>query len=318
MHPLLAFCLLLLLGLASPTLLAAQVQYYQLPHGSGPHDVAPAADGRIWYTAQRQGALGRLDPRSGATEQVPLGTGSAPHGVIVDAQGAAWVTDSGLNAIVRVDGDSLALEVFPLPAHAADANLNTAVFDKQGRLWFTGQAGIYGRLDPATRQIEVWPAPLGRGPYGIAATPDGRIWYASLAASHIASIDPATGVATLIQPPTEGQGARRIWSDSRGRLWVSEWHSGQVSRYDPAEHRWQSWPLPGSSPRTYSVYVDEQDQVWLTDFSANAILRFDPAQQRFQSFPSDRAGANVRQMHGRAGEAWGAESGTDRLVVIRY
>jgi virginiamycin B lyase len=25
----------------------------------------------------------------------------------------------------------------------------------------------------------------------------------------------------------------------------------------------------------------------------------------------------VRQMLGRAGEAWGAESGTDRLVVIR-
>ena len=28
--------------------------------------------------------------------------------------------------------------------------------------------------------------------------------------------------------------------------------------------------------------------------------------------------ANVRQMAGRQGEAWGAESGTDRLVVVRY
>jgi virginiamycin B lyase len=255
--------------------------------------VAPAADGRIWYTAQRQGALGRLDPQSGATEQVPLGPGSAPHGVIVDGQGAAWVTDSGLNAIVRVDGANLALEVFPLPASAARANLNTAVFDPQGRLWFTGQNGFYGRLDPATRQIEVWPAPLGRGPY-------------------------ASGVATVIQPPTERQGARRIWSDSHGRLWISEWNSGQVSRYDPDQRSWRSWPLPGDNPRTYSVYVDERDQVWLTDFAANAIVHFDPVRERFQSFPSDRAGANVRQMLGRPGEAWGAESGTDRLVVVRY
>lgn len=310
--------LIVLLSLAGTALQAAQVQYYPLPAGAGPHDVAPAADGRVWYTAQRQGALGRLDPQSGATEQVPLGSGSAPHGVIVDGQGAAWVTDSGLNAIVRVDGTDLAIEVFPLPASAARANLNTAVFDPQGRLWFTGQNGFYGRLDPATRQIEVWPAPLGRGPYGIAATPDGSIWYASLAGNHIARIDPASGVATVIQPPTERQGARRIWSDSQGQLWISEWNSGQVSRYDPDQHSWQSWKLPGSAPRTYSVYVDERDQVWLTDFSANAIVHFDPLRERFQSFPSDRANANVRQMLGRPGEAWGAESGTDRLVVVRY
>ena len=56
----------------------------------------------------------------------------------------------------------------------------------------------------------------------------------------------------------------------------------------------------------------------MSDFGANAILRFDPASKTFQSFPSNRDGANVRQMAGRSGEAWGAESGTDRLVVIRY
>jgi streptogramin lyase len=29
-------------------------------------------------------------------------------------------------------------------------NLNTAAFDASGTLWFTGQGGVYGRLDPAT------------------------------------------------------------------------------------------------------------------------------------------------------------------------
>jgi len=46
-------------------------------------------------------------------------------------------------------------------------------------------------------------------------------------------------------------------------------------------------------------------------------VRFDPATETFASFPSNRSPANVRQMLGRAGEAGGAESGTDRLVVIR-
>ena len=40
-------------------------RYFPLPSGAGPHDVAPAPDGAIWYTAQRAGALGRLDPATG-------------------------------------------------------------------------------------------------------------------------------------------------------------------------------------------------------------------------------------------------------------
>jgi len=320
MPRLLGLCLCLALNasaLAAPAL-PEQVQYYAVPEGAGPHDVAPAADGRVWYTAQRQGALGRLDPKSGQTEQIPLGLGSAPHGVIIGPDGAAWVTDSGLNAIVRVDAERLGVERFPLPPQAAAANLNTAAFDNDGRLWFTGQSGVYGRLDPQSRRVETWPAPQGRGPYGIAVSPDGEVWYASLAGSHIAHVDPVSGQAQVIQPPTPEQGARRIWSDSRGDLWISEWNSGRLSRYRPATQSWRSWPLPGAQPRAYAVYVDERDRVWLSDFSANAILRFDPASERFSAFPSDRPQAKVRQLLGRAGEVWGAESGTDRLVVIRY
>ena len=127
---------------------------YPVPAGSRPHDVAPAADGGVWYTAQGSGELGWLDPETGETRHVALGAGSAPHGVIVGPDGAPWVTDSGLNAIVRLDSVSGAIEVFPLPPDRPGANLNTATFDAAGVLWFTGQTGVYGRLDPATGAIE--------------------------------------------------------------------------------------------------------------------------------------------------------------------
>ncbi|HET7092435.1 MAG TPA: hypothetical protein VFI22_03130, partial [Thermomicrobiales bacterium] len=87
---------------ATPPANCLNLQTYPVAAGDHPHDVAPAADGRVWYTAQAAGALGLLDPRSGDSERVPLGAGSAPHGVIVGPDGAAWVTDGGLNAIVRV------------------------------------------------------------------------------------------------------------------------------------------------------------------------------------------------------------------------
>jgi len=305
----------LLIATAEPA--ASEVRYYMLPEGTGPHDVAPAPDGKVWYTGQGKGVLGRLDPATGAVEEVPLGEGSAPHGVIIGPDGAAWVTDGGQNAIVRVDPGSLKLRVFPLPKDAPPANLNTAAFDGAGVLWFTGQNGIFGRLDPKEGSVEIFPAPRGRGPYGITARPNGEVWYASLAGNHIARIDSQKRTAEIVEPPTPEQGARRIWSDSKGRLWVSEWNAGQIARYDPADRGWKSWRLPGERPKPYGIYVDERDRVWITDFGANAIWRFNPDTEHFTSFPSDRTNADVRQLLGRPGEVWGAESGTDRLVVVR-
>lgn len=293
------------------------VQEYDVPAGSRPHDVAPAPDGSVWYTAQHAGALGRLDPETGATHHIPLGQGSAPHGVIVGPDGAPWITDGGLNAIVRVDPQTEAVDTFPLPAGSGYANLNTATFDDQGVLWFTGQSGVYGRLDPATGELEVFQAPGGRGPYGIATTPGGDVYYASLAGSHIAHVDTESGAATPIQPPTLGQGARRVWSDSLGRIWVSEWNAGQVAVYDPADDSWQEWPLPGVAPRAYAVYVDEHDMIWLSDFGGNALVRFDPLQETFTAFELPSRDAAVRQILGRPGEIWGAASGAHKLVVIR-
>ena len=300
---------------ASPA--PAAPAYFEVSRGSSPHDVAaaPVADGPVYYTAQRTGKLGILDPKTGKYAEIALGSGSAPHGVIVGADGAAWVTDGGQNAIVRVDAKTHAVKVWPLPQDTPYANLNTLTFDRKGRVWFTGQSGYYGRLDPASGEVKVWNSPRGSGPYGIATTPQGDVFYASLAGNHIAQIDVETGVATVIEPPTKGQGARRVWSDSRGRVWVSYWNTGQVGMYDPAAKSWREWKLPGNA-HAYSVWVDDQDKVWLTDWSINAIVRFDPATERFDSFPSSKSNANVRQMLGRAGEAWGAESGNDRLVMV--
>jgi virginiamycin B lyase len=279
--------------------------------------VAPAPDGTVWYTGQNIGVLGRLDPVSGDIDEIPLGNGSAPHGVIIGPDGAAWVTDSGLNAIVRVDPDSSEVEVYPLPGGAV--NLNTAVFDHDGILWFTGQSGVFGRLDPASPDPEVFEAPGGGGPYGITVTPNNEVFYASLAGNHIARIDKASGTAERIDPPTPGQGSRRVWSDSNGVVWVSEWEAGQVGAYDAAAGTWREWVLPGDAPQAYAVYVDETNRVWLTDFAGDgAVVRFDPTTEGFESFPLPSPVGNVRQLLGRPGEVWGAESAADALIVFRY
>ena len=292
------------------------------PQRTGIHDVAPAPDGGVWFSAQRSGHLGWFDPARGKTELVPLGPGSSPHGVIQGPDKAAWLTDGGQHAIVRVGWPDRQVRLYRLPAGTPYANLNTCAFDGEGDLWFTGQSGVTGKVALKTGAVTVMESPKGRGPYGICATPRGDIWYCSLAGSFIAQIDLKTGTSRVVEPPTKGQGARRVWSDSAGRIWVSEWNSGNVSMHDPRVRgggpgAWKSWKLPGANPRTYAVYVDEKDKVWLSDFGANAVLRFDPATEAFDSWTHPLDAASVRQILGRPGEVWLPESGTEHLTLMR-
>ena len=196
--------------------------------------------------------------------------------MILDRDGSAWFTDGGQNAIVRVDAKTLEVKKWPLPADSGYTNLNTAIFDKAGIHWFTGQSGIYGRLDPRTGELKVFDAPKGRGPYGIHATPDGTVYFASLAGSYVGRIDAATNKVQVIEPPTKNQGARRVWSDSKGMVWVAEWDSGNLSRYDPKSGAWKTWKAPGERPRVYAVYVDETDRPWISEWDKQLMMRFDP------------------------------------------
>jgi len=295
---------------------------YPAPGGSL-HDAVPDGKGWVWYTAVGggQGSIGGINPATGETVVVPLGASSAPHGIIMGPDGAAWITDGGLNAIVRIDTDTLGVTQYRLPGAAA--SLNTATFDNRGVLWYTGQSGYFGSVNPATGAVTQFNAPRGRGPYGIATAPDGTVYYASLAGSYLGRIDGDNGEVTVLDPPTPNAGVRRVWVDSQNRPWVAEYNVGQLGRYDPATGQWAEWRLPGGQPRPYAIFVDERDHVWLSDHAlggsggANSLVHFDPGAETFTTVPSE-APLRVAQLGGVRGEIWGADRNRQRVVVVRY
>jgi virginiamycin B lyase len=152
---------------------------------------------------------------------------------------------------------------------------------------------------------------------GITASPIGTMFFASLAGSYVAYINPKNGSAVVIEPPTPDRGARRVWSDSQGKIWVSELNPGKLGMYNPVNGKWKEWKLPGTNPMPYAVFVDEKDILWMNDFGSNAFVRFDPKSETFTVLKIPSQGTNVRQIPGIPREIWEAESGTDKIVTVK-
>ena len=185
---------------------SARLQSWPLvtPARTGIHDVAPAPDDGVWFTAQASGHLGWFDPKSGRTELVTLGRGSSPHGVIQGPDRAAWITDSGLNAIMRVARPERSVRAFALPEGSAYANLNTAALDGDDDLWFTGQSGVVGKLAVKTA-AQAW-----------------RVW----------------------RLPGDAPRCNAVYVDERDIVWASDFGGNAVWRFDPAGERFERFGFP--------------------------------------------------------------------------
>ena len=127
-----AVLLVLALGISGAVSAAPDIREYPVPSGSHPHDVAPATDGGVWYTAQNSGELGHLDPKSGRTSHIGLGSGSAPHGVIVGPDGAPWITTPGSTSSCASTPKSEKSTVYPLPSRGARVR---QILGRPGEVW---------------------------------------------------------------------------------------------------------------------------------------------------------------------------------------
>ena len=150
-------------------------------------------------------------------------------------------------------------------------------------------------------------------------TPDGTVYYASLAGSYVGRIDPETGEATVLEPPTSRPGrAPGVVRTRKGRVWVSEWDAGQVGDVRPGRERYlagvEAAGRAAAGVRGVRGRAGQRvaDRLWR---ERDRAIR--PVAERFETFPLPHAHGNVRQILGRAGEVWAPEWAADRLVVVR-
>ena len=164
--------------------------------------------------------------------------------------------------------------------------------------------------------MRVWDAPRGPGAYGITTTPDGAVYFASLAGSYIARIDPTTGAATVIEPPTPRQGARRILVRLVRSIVGQRVPRGPARSFRPSEKqlailasaRRQGRALRGLC-RSARPRVGER-------FRCRHIAAFRSSNGQFSRIAGQRNDVWIRQLLGRPGRGLGRRFAHDRLIRV--
>lgn len=222
---------------------------YELDPGTNPHNCIVDAQGMVWYSGNRNGTIGKLDPRTGALTRYPIPdtTVRDPHTMVFDKQGNIWFTAQQSNAIGH----------------------------------FNVRTGKFRIVKP--------PLPEGRrstNPYGIVLDSKGRPWVNLFATNMLATVDPETFELTTYPLANEGTRNRRIAVTSDDKIFYVDYARGYLGKFDPVTKKVSEWALPGG-PRSlpYGMTADDRDRIWIaeTGLQPNRLVGFDPRTEKFFS-----------------------------------
>ena len=120
---------------------------------------------------------------------------------------------------------------YKMPDPAAN-DPHTAIFDKQGTMWFTLQASnMVGRLIPATGDIKLVKCRRQNPrPYGIKLSAEGVPWVSCNGSNCLLKIDPETMAIREYRLPDPKTTVRRLDFASDGMIWYVNSSLGRLGR----------------------------------------------------------------------------------------
>ncbi len=191
--------------------------------------------------------------------------------------------------------------------------------DRQGRVWFVGQAGNYvAYLDPASGKFKRFKIDSGTHPHTVIVDAQGRPWYAGNRNAMIGRIDPASGAITrfpmgdpaLADPHT-------MAFDKRGHLWFTSQNSNAVGRMEMANGRVRAFKMPTPNARPYGLLVDStSDRPWFVEFGTNKVGTIDPNTLQLKEYPLPDAGSRPRRIALVTGKIYGGDSVRGALLQL--
>lgn len=233
-------------------------------------------------------------------------------GIVGGPDGAVWFTLVLSNSLGRITPDGV-ITRFSLASAGPFSIVVALTLGSDGALWYAKeirsfdltrtQQIVIGRLTTSGENVEFTvPLSVGRIP-GLAAGPDGAIWFTEATGNRIGRITPDGHLAEFALPGPTGSSSSIVRGPDDA-LWFTQpsgigriTTSGEVSEF----------PLnPGARP--VGITAGGDGAVWFTESSTNSIGRITPTGDVSSFFLSttDRPGAIV---WGADGALWFTESG---------
>jgi virginiamycin B lyase len=206
---------------------------YKMPrqNAGDAHTVVLDAFGVLWFTVPDGNIVGRLNPGTGqiVLKQVPT-EGAQPDGIQVGNRNTPVFCELGSNKIAMIRPENLDITEYTLPESVRPRRL---AFAGDDIVYFTdSKGGNLGVLNLRTGAVRMYASPGGpdSSPFGIAITPDGKVWYSESGAppNSLVRFDPNAGTFARLEVPSCGGGVRDMTATPDGRIYIDCSGAGKV------------------------------------------------------------------------------------------
>jgi len=253
--------------------------YFAAPQNSSPAAIIKGPDGSLWFTDAAGNQIDSITTGGAITQHtVPTG-GSLPSFLAVGLNGDLWFTEQQGNNIGHLIINTTIREYATPTANSNPGPITTGA---DGALWFAEQGPpLHIARVTTSGSISEYAlvASAGTGTSsdqigGIAAGPDGNIWYTVSdqgGASYIGSVTSAGVMQPSVQAitPTTLQG---IAAGPDGALWFVATSANQIGRITTSGAVTEfAIPTAGSQP--YGIALGPDQALWFTEQGSNKIGR---------------------------------------------
>ncbi|MEV4830966.1 hydrolase [Micromonospora sp. NPDC049257] len=211
--------------------------------------------------------------------EVALPPGWAPYAVTGDTTGNLWMTLVTPPGLARFDpadtatggGATSAVRHERLPH--SDGHPMQLTVAPDGALWCTSTDDRLSRRDLHGDHTVIDLAP-GSAPYGIAAAPDGEVWFAAPGLNQIGRIVTTSGDITMLDLPIPDARAAMLTVDDAGRPWVALNAAGALAYVHDGAVR--TVELPGGRAPAAPVGIAAcATGIWYADIAGGCVGRVD-------------------------------------------